>query len=148
MNKTKAEEHLEHLKELNAMRQQLDLLRERHAINNYLANVLNGLTVNVLGINGGKEQLDRTRRILDDVNQCVLRLMTPWLDRDPGESLLSQLDKLRHHFNAEAKEHETLENVSPKTKDQLIHKGQRIAYNHIVRHLDKLVLTDRKEEKP
>jgi hypothetical protein len=51
-------------------------------------------------------------------------------------NLREELDNLRYHMNAESEEHETLENVSPKQKDQILNRGQRIAYDHIVKHLD------------
>lgn len=56
------------------------------------------------------------------------------------EWLEAKIDGMRHQFNAEAQKHETLENVSPKMKDQAFHRGQRVAYGHIVSHLDELAV--------
>lgn len=50
-----------------------------------------------------------------------------------------QLEIDLFHFQKELEEHDTLESVSPKKNDQLVHRGQRIAYAHIVKHLDELV---------
>jgi hypothetical protein len=50
-----------------------------------------------------------------------------------------QLEMDLFHFQQEIEEHDTLECVAPKKTEQLVHRGQRIAYAHIVKHLDALV---------
>lgn len=52
---------------------------------------------------------------------------------------IERINELLRHFRAEVAEHEGLRYSSRRASAQCEHRGQEIAYRHIVRHLEALL---------